>query len=37
MIAFCSDILIEHKNNVCEQKVEMLSVKLVVKIVTTEL
>ena len=37
IIAVFSDIHIEHKNKVCGQKVELLSIKLVVHIVPTGL
>ena len=37
IIAVCSEIHTKHVNKVCEQKVELLNVKLVVHIVTTGL
>ena len=37
IIAVCSQIHTKHINTLCEQKVELLNVKLVVHIVTTEL
>jgi len=36
-IAVCSEIHTKHKNTLCEQKVELLNVKLMVHIVTTGL
>jgi len=35
IIAVCSEIRVERKNKVCGQKVEILSVKVMVHIVTT--
>ena len=35
IIAVCSEIHTEHTNTLCGQNVELLSVKLVVRIVTT--
>ena len=35
IIAVCSEIHTKHTNTLCEQNVELLNVKLVVRIVTT--
>jgi len=35
IMAVCYDIHIEHKNKLCGQKVELLSVKVMVRTVTT--
>jgi len=37
IIAVCSQIHTKHKNTLCGQNVELLNVKLVVHILTTEL
>ena len=37
IMAVCSEIHIKHKNTLCGQNMELLSVKLVVHIVTTGL
>jgi len=37
IIAFCSQIHTKHTNTLCGQNVELLNVKLLVHIVTTEL
>jgi len=37
IIAVCSQIHTKHKNTLCGQNVELLNVKLAVRIVTTEL
>ena len=37
IIAVCSQIHTKHTNTLCEQKVELMNVKLVVHIVTTGL
>jgi CRISPR/Cas system-associated protein endoribonuclease Cas2 len=37
IIAVCSEIHTKHINTLCEQNVELLNVKLVVHIITTEL